>query len=101
MDGREVNAVAEGDGPVNALDLALRTALSPFYPALQEISLTDYKVRVVTTGEGTAAKVRTIVESADRHGATWATVGVSANLIEASWQAVVDSIEYGLLKALP
>ena len=94
-----LNAVAEGDGPVNALDLALRTALEPHYPKLSEIALTDYKVRVVTTGEGTAAKVRTIVESTDHHGTTWATVGVSTNLIEASWQAVVDSIEYGLGRA--
>lgn len=97
--GEVLNAVAEGDGPVNALDLALRTALEPHYPKLLEIALTDYKVRVVTTGEGTAAKVRTIVESTDHHGATWATVGVSTNLIEASWQAVVDSIEYGLGRA--
>lgn len=98
VNGVEVNSVAEGDGPVNALDLALRKALEPAYPQLKDIELTDYKVRVVTTGEGTAAKVRTIVESTDNHGKTWATVGVSTNLIEASWQAVVDSIEYGLLK---
>jgi 2-isopropylmalate synthase len=101
VDGQEINAVAEGDGPVNALDLALRKALEPVYPQLREIELTDYKVRVVTTGEGTAAKVRTIVESTDHHGHSWATVGVSTNLIEASWQAVVDSIEYGLLRTSP
>jgi 2-isopropylmalate synthase len=98
VDGEEINAVAEGDGPVNALDLALRKALEPSYPELRDIELTDYKVRVVTMGEGTAAKVRTIVESTDHHGRMWATVGVSTNLIEASWQAVVDSIEYGLLR---
>lgn len=99
VNGEVVNAVAEGDGPVNALDLALRKALEPSFPQLSQIALTDYKVRVITTGEGTAAKVRTIVESTDHQGTTWATVGVSTNLIEASWQAVVDSIEYGLLKA--
>jgi 2-isopropylmalate synthase len=99
INGEEVNAVAEGDGPVNALDLALRKALEPTYPQLKDIALTDYKVRIVTTGEGTAAKVRTIVESTDHHGHMWSTVGVSPNLIEASWQAIVDSIEYGLLKA--
>ncbi len=98
INGEEINAVAEGDGPVNALDLALRKALEPSYPQLKDIELTDYKVRVVTTGEGTAAKVRTIVESTDHHGRTWSTVGVSTNSIEASWQAVVDSIEYGLLR---
>ena len=98
VNGEEVLAVAEGDGPVNALDLALRKALEPAYPRLKEIALTDYKVRVVTTGEGTAAKVRTIVESTDHRGQMWSTVGVSTNLIEASWQAIVDSIEYGLLK---
>ena len=99
VNGEVVNAVAEGDGPVHALDLALRTALEPHYPKLREIALTDYKVRVVTMDEGTAARVRTIVESTDHHGTTWATVGVSTNLIEASWQAVVDSIEYGLGRA--
>lgn len=99
INGEEVNAVAEGDGPVNALDLALRKALEPAYPQLKAITLTDYKVRVVTMGEGTAAKVRTIVESTDRQGTIWSTVGVSPNLIEASWQAIVDSIEYGLLKS--
>jgi 2-isopropylmalate synthase len=99
VNGEEVLAVAEGDGPVNALDLALRKALEPAYPQLKDIALTDYKVRIVTSGEGTAAKVRTIVESTDHHGHMWSTVGVSPNLIEASWQAIVDSIEYGLLKA--
>ena len=98
VNGEEVLAVAEGDGPVNALDLALRKALEPAYPRLKDITLTDYKVRIVTTGEGTAAKVRTIVESTDHHGHIWSTVGVSPNLIEASWQAIVDSIEYGLLR---
>jgi 2-isopropylmalate synthase/homocitrate synthase family protein len=94
----EMLTVAEGDGPVHALDGALRSALARFYPELAEIRLTDFKVRVVTTGEGTAAKVRTIVESTAHGGETWSTVGVSTNIIEASWQALVDAVEYGLLK---
>lgn len=94
----EFLTVAEGDGPVHALDGALRNGLSRFYPELANIRLTDFKVRVVTAGEGTAAKVRTIVESTADHGATWSTVGVSTNIIEASWQAVVDAVEYGLLQ---
>jgi 2-isopropylmalate synthase len=88
--------VAEGNGPVHALDGALRKALLEFYPELAHIRLTDYKVRVVNVREGTAAKVRVIVESEDG-GQTWSTTGVSTNIIEASWHALVDSIEYGLL----
>jgi 2-isopropylmalate synthase len=90
--------VAEGDGPVHALDGALRRALLQAYPELSDIRLTDFKVRVVTTGEGTAAKVRAIVESTGANGDTWSTVGVSTNIIEASWQALVDAVEYGLLR---
>lgn len=93
-------AVAEGDGPVHALDGALRAALGQAYPELRDIELTDFKVRVVTAGEGTAARVRTIIESTDHHGRAWSTVGVSTNIIEASWQALVDSVEYGLLKGV-
>lgn len=96
--GEEVLTVAEGDGPVNALDSALRLALTPHYPELATIRLTDFKVRVVNVKEGTAARVRTVVDYADA-GETWSTVGVSANIIDASWHAVVDSIEYGLLRA--
>jgi 2-isopropylmalate synthase len=88
---------SDGDGPVNALDGALRKALEDHYPALKEMHLTDYKVRVVNPKAGTAAKVRVIIESADRDG-IWGTVGVSENVIEASWRALVDSIEYKLLK---
>ncbi len=94
----EFLTVAEGDGPVHALDGALRSALSRFYPEMNEIRLTDFKVRVVSLGEGTASKVRTIVESVDAHGRTWSTVGVSTNIIEASWLALVDGVEYGLLR---
>jgi 2-isopropylmalate synthase len=93
----EMLTVAEGDGPVNALDSALRLALTKHYPELASIRLTDFKVRVVNVKEGTAAKVRTVVDSADA-GETWSTVGVSTNIIDASWHAVVDSIEYGLLR---
>jgi 2-isopropylmalate synthase len=90
--------VAEGDGPVHALDGALRKGLADFYPELNDLRLTDFKVRVVTSGEGTAAKVRTIVETTADHGESWSTVGVSTNIIEASWQAIVDAYEYGLLR---
>ncbi len=94
---KEMLTVAEGDGPVNALDSALRLALTPHYPQLADIRLTDFKVRVVNGKEGTAAKVRAVVDYADA-GETWSTIGVSTNIIDASWHAVVDSIEYGLLR---
>jgi 2-isopropylmalate synthase len=88
---------AEGDGPVNALDSAIRKALLRFYPEIKDIGLIDYKVRVLDEKAGTAAKVRVLIESSD--GQTqWGTVGVSENLIEASWEALVDSIEYGILQ---
>ena len=86
-----------GDGPVNALDKAVRKALIRFYPSLDEMELSDYKVRVLSGQRGTAAKVRVLVESQDRH-CSWGTVGVSVNIIEASWQAMVDSINYKLMK---
>jgi 2-isopropylmalate synthase len=89
--------VGEGDGPVNALDAALRKALHNFYPCLKEVHLIDYKVRVVNAKAGTAAKVRVIIESRDKNS-MWGTVGVSENIIEASWQALVDSVEYKLQK---
>jgi len=91
------HVVGEGDGPVNALDAALRKALENFYPAIKEIHLIDYKVRVVNAKEGTAARVRVIIESRDKMD-IWGTVGVSENIIEASWQALVDSVEYKLQK---
>ncbi len=98
VDGIEAFTVAEGDGPVHALDNALRLALRQFYgEELARIKLTDYKVRVVNSGEGTAARVRTIIESRDADDA-WSTVGVSTNIIEASWSALADSVEYGLLR---
>ncbi|MDO8683842.1 MAG: citramalate synthase [Armatimonadota bacterium] len=101
VDGREAFTVAEGDGPVHALDNALRLALRQFYgKELAKIKLADFKVRVVNSREGTAAKVRTVIESTD-HAEAWSTVGVSTNIIEASWAALADSVEYGLLKHLP
>jgi len=98
--GDEVmHTAAEGNGPVNALDLALRKALLPFYPRLAEIHLTDYKVRILDSEAGTSAQVRVLIDSAC--GAlTWSTVGSSTNIIEASWQALADSLEYGLLNGL-
>ena len=91
------HTVAEGDGPVNALDGALRKALYLAYPRLAEMQLVDYKVRVVNSRAGTAARVRVVIESRD-HYDVWGTVGVSENIIEASWLALVDSIEYKLFK---
>ncbi len=87
--------VAEGDGPVNALDAALRKALCDSFPSLQTMRLVDYKVRVVNEEAGTAARIRVFIESADEHH-TWGTVGVSENIIEASWKALADAVEYKL-----
>jgi len=95
--GVSEHVVAEGDGPVNALDTALRKALAAAYPRLAEMHLDDYKVRVINSTEGTAARVRVVIESRDHQG-VWTTVGVSENVIEASWLALVDSVEYKLFK---
>jgi len=97
VDGKEQYMAAEGDGPVHALDTALRKALAEFYPNLQEVKLTDFKVRVVNVAAGTGAKVRVLVESSDDKD-SWSTVGVHENIIEASWQALSDGVEYGLLR---
>lgn len=94
--GKVVHTVSEGNGPVNALDRALRLALEQHYPAINNILLTDYKVRVLNERAGTQACVRVLIESASG-GRSWSTVGVSTNIIEASWRALVDSIEYGLM----
>ena len=91
------HVVGEGDGPVNALDAALRKSLENFYPAIKDIHLIDYKVRVVNARAGTAARVRVIIESRDKTD-IWGTVGCSENIIEASWQALTDSVEYKLQK---
>ena len=91
------HTVSEGDGPVNALDGALRKALEGHYPRLKEMNLVDYKVRVINARAGTAARVRVVIESKDDDD-VWGTVGVSENVIEASWLALVDSFEYKLAK---
>ena len=85
--------VAEGDGPVDALDAALRKALRPFYAWIDDVRLADYKVRIVDGGRGTAARTRVLIVSTDGHE-TWGTVGVSDNIIDASWRALTDSFEY-------
>ena len=96
VNGKAAQATAQGDGPVNALDKAMRGALESFYPAINEIKLVDYKVRVLDSSQATAAKVRVIIESTDqRH--TWTTIGVSTDIIEASWRALKDAVEYKLL----
>jgi len=97
VNGELKYTAAMGDGPVNALDKAFREALISFYPSLKEVKLIDYKVRILNNRQGTAAKTRVLIESADEQ-MKWGTVGVSENIIEASWQALVDSIEYKLLK---
>ena len=97
VDGKLEHTAATGHGPVNAIDNALRKALEKFYPQLKDVRLLDYKVRVLTAGVGTSAKVRVLIESGDS-SRKWGTVGVSENIIEASWQALVDSIEYKLLR---
>lgn len=100
VDDKVVHTAAEGNGPVNALDNALRKALEEFYPEIAKMHLTDYKVRVLEETDGTAAKVRVLIESRDA-GSSWSTVGVSENIIEASWQALLDSMEYALIKKVP
>lgn len=94
---QEEITAAEGDGPVNALDKAVRKALERFYPAIMEVKLTDYKVRVLDSDKASAAKVRVLIESAD-HNENWTTVGVSTDIIDASWRALIDSIEYKLMR---
>jgi 2-isopropylmalate synthase len=90
------HTAAVGAGPVNALDHALRKSLEKFYPQLREVKLLDYKVRVLAANRGTESKVRVLIESGD-HKDKWGTVGVSENIMEATWQALADSIEYKLL----
>jgi 2-isopropylmalate synthase len=96
VDDVEEITAADGDGPVNALDKALRKALERFYPQIAAVRLTDYKVRVLDSSSATAAKVRVLIESSDSKR-TWSTIGVSTDVIEASWKALKDSVEYKLL----
>jgi 2-isopropylmalate synthase len=96
VNNERIVKTAEGNGPVNALDKALREAISPCYPALARVHLTDYKVRVLDTQKGTGAVTRVLIDSTDGER-SWSTIGVSENIIEASWKALSDSIVYGLL----
>jgi 2-isopropylmalate synthase len=97
IDEKQYHTVASGDGPVNALDRALRKALEEEFPSVRQVHLEDYKVRVLSSGDGTAAKVRVLIESSDGHD-VWGTVGVSENVIEASWVALADSLHFKLMK---
>ena len=96
VDGEVLISAAEGNGPVNALDQALRNAIGPRYPRLADVHLTDFKVRVLDTSKGTGAVTRVLLDSTNGDR-TWTTIGVSSNIIEASWQALIDSVVYGLL----
>ena len=97
VDGEETETTANGDGPVNALDKALRHALERFFPAIADIKLTDYKVRVLDSDQASAAKVRVLVETRDALE-SWTTIGVSVDVIDASWRALSDAIEYKLVR---
>jgi 2-isopropylmalate synthase len=97
--GQTLMTVAEGNGPVNALDTALRKALTPVFPELENIRLTDYKVRILTPQEGTKAVTRVMIETSDGAGERWSTVGVSTNVIDASYNALHDSLTYKLWRA--
>jgi 2-isopropylmalate synthase len=97
--GERVIATAEGNGPVNALDEALRVALSRHYPSLAGLELADYKVRILEGSHGSGAVTRVLLETLDRDGRDWTTVGVHENVVEASWHALVDALTYGLAHA--
>jgi len=95
-DGERIVATGEGNGPVNALDKALRSALVQHFPQIADLDLVDYKVRILDGGQGTGAVTRVLIETAE-NGRRWTTVGVSENVIAASWLALEDAISYGLL----
>ena len=96
IEGQRIAAVGEGNGPINALDVAVRAALNGRYPALERIHLTDFKVRVLDGGAATGAVVRVLIDSTNGDD-VWTTVGVDTNVIEAAWRALIDSFVYGLL----
>jgi 2-isopropylmalate synthase len=100
IDDEVVHTAGDGDGPVAALDSALRKALSPRYPRLEHIHLTDYKVRILDSDSGTDAITRVLLDSRDEQGG-WSTVGASSNIIEASMTALIDSFEFGLARVNP
>ena len=95
VNGERASTVGEGDGPVDALNAALRRALKEFYPSVAGVHLADYRVSILDPEEATAAKTRVVIESSDGE-TSWGTVGVSENIIEASWEALVDGVEYKL-----
>jgi 2-isopropylmalate synthase len=97
VDGERVVTTGEGNGPVNAIDQAVRAALRSAYPEIDQLRLTDYRVRVLDSADGTAAKVRVLLETAD-HDGSWGTIGVHENVIEASWEALMDGLVVGLLR---
>jgi 2-isopropylmalate synthase len=97
VDGRRVVTTGEGNGPVHAIDEAVRGALRTAYPEIDELRLTDYRVRVLDSSDGTAAKVRVLLETSD-HNDSWGTIGVHENVIEASWEALMDGLVVGLLR---
>ena len=96
--GRRAMEVGEGNGPVNALDAALRKALIPVYPELEDMRLVDFKVRILDSAGGTAATTRVMIESADAKGRRWSTIGVSPNIVDASYNALYDAITYKLFR---
>jgi 2-isopropylmalate synthase len=100
VNGEVLHTVAEGNGPVHAMDAALRKALTPVYPSMNSFQLADYKVRILDSGNGTAAVTRVLIDT--QNGIKrWSTVGASTNIIEASWLALADSVEYGLTTSQP
>ena len=96
--GQQFMTVGEGNGPVNALDSALREVLLPIYPEVEDITLVDYKVRILTPSDATGAVTRVMIESVDAKGVRWSTVGVSSNIIDASYAALRDAIVYKLYR---
>ena len=98
VDKKEFYSAAEGNGPIHALDMALRNALTKFYPKIKKLNLVDYKVRILTPSDATGAVTRVLIESSDEAGNCWSTVGVSANIIDASYEALRDSIIYKLYR---
>ena len=95
VNGESTSAVGEGDGPVDALNMALRAALMKFFPSIKGVNLADYRVSILDPEEATSAKTRVQIQSTDGNS-SWGTVGVSENIIEASWEALLDGVEYKL-----
>jgi 2-isopropylmalate synthase len=98
INGYEISTVGEGIGPINALDKALRAALAGAYDVLGDTKLVDYKVRIITPGLGTKAVTRVLIEMEDKKGKRWSTIGVSENVIDASYNAIADGLSFALMK---